>query len=77
MKGGKSPTVNFPLTFWDISLWLAIMATILLITSGMLSEYGGVKILISKSRLKTVAFAVSILFLATVAVRIIGMIIAA
>jgi len=67
--------MQFPLSFWDISLWLAITATILLITSEMLSPYyGKVNIYINKKRLKNAALAVSTLFLITVAIRIINMV---
>jgi hypothetical protein len=63
----------FPLDFWDISLLLAITAIILLITSEMLSSYyGKVNILINKKKLKNIAIITSILFLTTVAVRIIN-----
>lgn len=66
----------FPLGFWDISLLLAITAIILLITSEMLSSYyGKVNILINKKRLKNIALAVSVLFLATVVIRIINILI--
>lgn len=63
--------MNFPLGFWDISLLTAITAIILLITSEMLSpHYGKVNIPINKKKLKNVSIAFSIIFLATVAVRI-------
>ena len=69
--------MSFPLTFWDISLLLAITAIILLITSEMLSPYHGkINIRVNRKKLKNAAFAVSILFLATVAIRIISIIIA-
>jgi len=69
--------MSFPLSFWDISLWLAITAVILLVTSELLSPYyGKTEIRISKKRLRNVAFAVSILFLTTIVMRIIGVIIA-
>ena len=69
--------MSFPLDFWDISLLLAITAIILLITSEMLSPYHGkINIRINRKKLKNAAFAVSILFLATVAIRIISIIIA-
>jgi len=69
--------MSFPLTFWDISLLLAITAIILLITSEMLSPYHGkINIRIDKKKLKNAAFAVSILFLATVAIRIVNIILA-
>ena len=65
----------FPLSFWDISLWLAITAIILLITSEMLSpQYGKINIQINKKKLRNAALAVSILFLITVAIRIINII---
>ena len=44
--------MSFPLTFWDISLWLVITAIILLITSVLISPYyGKTNILINKKRL--------------------------
>lgn len=61
----------FPMNFWEISLLLAVMAVVLLITSEMLSpKYGRVNIFIDKRRLKTVAVFISVLFLATVAIAI-------
>lgn len=67
--------MNFPLDFWNLSLWLAVTAIVLLITSEMLSPYyGKVKIRINRKRLRNTSFTVAILFLATVAVRIIGII---
>ena len=69
--------MSFPLTFWDISLLLAITAIILLITSEMLSPYHGkINISIDRKKLKNAAYAVSVLFLATVAMRIVSIIIA-
>ncbi len=65
----------FPLGLWDISLLTAITAIILLITSNMLSPYHGkVNILINRNRLKYTAMAFSLMFLATVALRIINII---
>jgi len=67
--------MTFPLGFSDISLLLAITATILLITSELLSSYHGkVNILINKKKLNNTAITVSILFLITVAIRIAGII---
>jgi hypothetical protein len=69
--------MQFPLSFWDISLWLAITATILLIASEMLSSpRSKINILIDKKRLRNVALVVSILFLITVAVRVVNIILA-
>jgi hypothetical protein len=62
---------QFPLGFWDISLWLAVTAIILLITSELISPYyGKTNLLINKKRLRNVAITVSTLFLTTVAIRI-------
>ena len=63
--------MQFPLSFWDLSLWLAVTAIILLITSELISpHYGRTNLLVNKKRLKNVALTVSILFLITVAIRI-------
>jgi hypothetical protein len=63
--------MDFPLTFWDISLWLAVTAIILLITSELVSPYyGKTSLIINKKRLRNVALAFSILFLITVAIKI-------
>jgi len=67
--------MNFPLSFWDISLWLAVTAIILLITSELISPYyGKTSLLINKKRLRNVALIMSIMFLITVAIRIYGII---
>jgi len=64
-----------PLSFWDISLWLAVTAIILLITSELISPYyGKTNILINKKRLRNVALTTGILFLITVAIQIYGII---
>jgi hypothetical protein len=63
--------MNIPLNIWDISLLLAVCAAILLVTSEILSpHYGRTSIKINRNRLKNTAIAFSILFLATVAVRV-------
>jgi hypothetical protein len=63
--------MSFPLSFWDISLWLAVTAIVLLITSELISPYyGKTNLLINKKRLRNVAIIVSTLFLITVAIRI-------
>jgi hypothetical protein len=67
--------MNFPLSFWDVSMWLAVTAIILLITSELISPYyGKTNLLINKKRLKNVALVISILFLITVVIRIYGII---
>ena len=63
--------MQFPLSFWDISLWLAVTAIILLITSELTSPYyGKTKIPINKQKLRNAALTVGIIFLATVIIRI-------
>lgn len=63
--------MTFPLGFWDVSLWLAVTAIILLIASEMISPYyGKINIYINKKRLKNAGLAVSMAFLFTVGVRI-------
>ena len=65
--------MNFPLGFWDVSLFLAMTAIILLITSELISpHYGKINMLINKKKLKNAAIIVSALFLITVAIRIIN-----
>lgn len=68
---------TFPLSFWDISLLLAVTSIILLVTSELLSPYyGKTSLKINKKRLKKTALTTSILFLITVAIRIVSIIIA-
>ena len=58
--------MSFPLELWDLSLWLAITAIILLISSELLSPYYRG---INRKRLRNAALAVSLLFLATVVAK--------
>jgi len=63
--------VRFPLTFWDISLWLAVTAVILLATSELVSPYyGKTNLLINKKRLRGAALLLGVLFMITVLIRI-------
>ncbi len=63
--------MQFPLTFNDISLWLAITSIILLITSELLSpHYGRTNLLINKKLLRNTALTLGTIFLLTVAIRI-------
>jgi len=67
--------MNFPLSFWDLSLWLAVTSIILLVTSELVSPYyGKTNLLINKKRLKNAALTMGILFLITVVIRIFGII---
>ena len=62
----------FPLSLSDISLWLAVTAIILLITSELLyslPEYSA-RVMIDKKRLRLVAIGVGLGFMVTVVMRI-------
>jgi hypothetical protein len=68
--------VIFPLSFLDVSLLIAVIAIILLVTSEMLSAYyGKVNILIDKRKMKNATIAVSIIFLTTITLRIIAIVV--
>jgi len=61
----------FPLSLWDLSLWTAITAIILLATSELLSPYyGRTRLMINRKRLRIVALVVALIFLASVAYRV-------
>jgi hypothetical protein len=63
--------MDFPLSLWDISLWLAVTAIILLITSELISPYyGRTNLIINKKRLRNVALTDAALFLITVVIRV-------
>jgi len=67
--------MQITLDFWNISLWLAVSGIILLITAQLVSVYDGkATLLIDQRKLKTAAVIMGILFLATVAIRIYGII---
>jgi hypothetical protein len=61
----------FPLSLWDISLWIAVTAIILLVTSELLaphSEYFG-DFVIDKTRLRIAALFLGATFMVTVLLR--------
>jgi hypothetical protein len=63
--------VWLPLSYWDFSLWTAVVAIILLVTSELLSPYYGITgININRGRLRLVALIVALVFLGTVAYRV-------
>lgn len=67
--------MQVPLDFWNIGLWLAVTSIILLITAQLVSAYDGpASLLINAKRLKHAALIMGLLFLATVAIRIYGII---
>jgi hypothetical protein len=68
--------MQIPLDFWNVSLWLAVTALVLLMTAQLVSAYDGPATLrIEKKRLRNAALAIGLLFLATVAIRIYNIII--
>ncbi|MGA2309777.1 MAG: hypothetical protein ABSG57_09560 [Candidatus Bathyarchaeia archaeon] len=64
--------MHFPLTLSDISLWLAATAIILLITSELLasSTTYSRSIILEKKRLRLIALALGVGFMATVVMRV-------
>ncbi|TRZ53359.1 MAG: hypothetical protein D4S01_01485 [Dehalococcoidia bacterium] len=69
--------MQFPLDLMDITLWLAITAIILLVTSELISpHYGKTNLVIEKKRLRNVALTISTLFLITVLFHIYEILIA-
>jgi len=64
--------MRFPLSFSDISLWLAVTAIILLITSELTSRYIDQlgDFMIEKTRLRQAALFLGIAFMFTVLLRV-------
>jgi len=63
--------MSFHLTFWDIGLWIAVIAIILLATWEVLSPYHGeTGILIEENRLKMVALFFGLLFMLIVLIQV-------
>jgi len=62
--------MQFPLSFWDLSLWLAVTAIILLVTLELVSpHHGKTSLLIEGKKLRNVTLIISLLFLITVIIR--------
>lgn len=67
--------MQLPFDLWNVSLFFAVTSIILLITAQLASAYEGkATILIDQKKLKTTALVMGILFLATVAIRIYGIV---
>jgi len=65
----------FPPSFWGLSLWIAAIAFILLLTSELLSPYyGRTNIYIDKKRLRMVSLTFGVIFLFIVVIKILEMI---
>ena len=64
--------MQFPLSMSDISLWIAAVAIILLVTSELLSSYSEFfgKFPIDKKRLRLVALILGAAFMVTVLMRV-------
>ena len=61
--------MQFPLGFYDISIWLAISAIILLATSELISpNYGQAGLIIEQKRYRSTALVLGVLFLFTVVI---------
>lgn len=66
--------MQFPLGFSEISLWLAIMAILVLTTAELISLYHGqTNILVDKGRLRKAAFALGTLFILTILIMMFQM----
>lgn len=65
----------FPLSISDLSLWLAVVAIILLITSELLYSAPGFagRVVIDKRSIRMIAIGCGIIFLVTVLMRVAGM----
>jgi uncharacterized membrane protein YhaH (DUF805 family) len=63
--------MEFPLTYWYISIWLAVTTIILFVTAQLISPYNGRNNLaIDKKRLRKVSLVTGTLSLATFLIRI-------
>jgi hypothetical protein len=63
--------LDFPLNLWDLSLWLAASSILLLVTSEVLLELiGRDRARLDRMRVRNAGIAVAILFLVTIALRI-------
>ncbi len=63
--------MQFPLSFSDMTLWLAIMSIILLATSELISPYyGRTNLLVEKGRLRATALTVGIIFILAILAQI-------
>lgn len=63
--------MQFPLSFSDLTIWLAVTSIILLATSELVSPYyGHTSLLIEKKRLRAAALTVGILFILAILAQI-------
>ena len=65
--------MEFPLNFWDVSLWISFTAIILLVVMEIMSpQYGKINITINKKKLKNVTYIMLILFIITGIARLLN-----
>lgn len=62
--------MQFPLSFWDISLVLTVVALALIVTSELVSSYRGRNLAIEKKVLRRSALLFGFAFLFTVVIRV-------
>ena len=67
--------MRFPLTIWDISLWIAVTAIILLITSELIAPYSSFlgDFVIEKTRLRLAAIVLGVAFIFSTILRAAGL----
>ena len=65
--------MQFPLGLWDISLWIAVTAILLLITSELLAPYSDYfgDFVIDKTRIRLAALLLGAAFMVTVLIRVV------
>lgn len=64
--------MTFPMSFWDLCLFLFVISFILLVTLELISSYLGKKaLLISMKKFKNAAISVFIVFLVAIILRVI------
>jgi len=63
--------MRFPLSIWDISLWIAVTAIMLLVTSELLAPYSDYfgDFVIDKTRIRLAALLLGATFMVTVMLR--------
>ncbi len=66
--------MNFPLSLSDVSLWLAVTAIILLVTSELLysSPKYSMRLLVERKNLRFAAIGCGLAFMVTVGMRVFG-----
>lgn len=67
--------LDFPLDLWNLGLWLAFSSIALLVSSEVLLDViGSSHVRLDRKRLRRAGFAVALLFLVTIALRILDIV---